>query len=478
MKRITILAAATALLSLSACDKIRIPGVNPAEVPATTPQTPTPTEPPTNTGSTPDEQQASTPETTPETTPTPPENTEQTSETAAFVNGERLLANGIVYERRNLGGDNWMTIQIGEIAENDSAEGPYYDGTELRNGIAIANADAGNFREGDRFILDGALYERTRAEDGETWTITKLEDILVPQPTDVGDPAYRAASLAALNAVRCGLPTEAAPTPTVAAVAGATTLEEPSFGTAAVNAMGAQLINFPGIVKLEPRRAEAGGAIASGHCGATRIAENWLVTAAHCVDQPYEELRIIGEAENLRSPTAKVTDAQLAVCHAGYDGTSNGFANDIALLRLSPEEVSALSGVPIARFGATQKPLAPANYAAADMAGWGITRFGGQLSADLLTAKLAVKATGPALIYVASQGGAGPCIGDSGGPLYVEEEDGSKTMVGVLSVVEQNKSTGQFCSGDYTGRYTNLQGFDAWMRDVMTLCESDQEMCQ
>ncbi|MFN7163686.1 MAG: S1 family peptidase [Hyphomonas sp.] len=322
--------------------------------------------------------------------------------------------------------------------------------------------------------------------EGETPTVDRDAPDTDADETASVDPAGFAGlgaaaarpSLALYNATRCGLPEDAAPTPTVASVAGATRLEEPVVGVEAVNALAATLTAFPGIVKIEPRRADPTGLVASGHCSAVRIRANWFVTAAHCVDQPYDEIRMIGDAANLRSPAARITAAESAICHGGYLGTDNGYSNDIALLRLSPEQAAAIPSVPVARTGATRLALAPANYPTGEMAGWGITHFGGQLSNDLLKTALQITAAGPAAISVASQGGAGPCIGDSGGPLFVSEADGTRTLIGVLSVVEQNRATGQFCTGDYNGRYTNLQGYSGWIDSVIAFCEADPAACK
>ena len=302
------------------------------------------------------------------------------------------------------------------------------------------------------------------------------------QPESVGGVALAVQvpeiTLATLNAASCGRPAGSPPTPTVAAVSGAREQAETLAAPEAVNGLAASLASFPGIVKLEPRAPQPDGTITSGHCSATRIAPNWFVTAAHCVDDDYQELRLIGDAANIRSPLAKVTSATVAVCHAGYLGTSNGYANDLALIRLDDAQVAPINDVPVARYGATQKPLAPANYPMADMAGWGLTHYGGNLSNNLMSTQLKITADGPSLINVASAGGAGPCVGDSGGPLYVTEADGSKTVVGVLSVVEQNRATGEFCAGDYNGRYTNLQGYSSWISSVMALCDASPHVCK
>lgn len=328
---------------------------------------------------------------------------------------------------------------------------------------AAAETDADLTTEGETPTVD---RDDTSPEAAASAVTAGPESVSAPQ------------KLALYNAARCALPEGAAPTPTVATAAGATELDEPVAGLEAVNAFAATLSAFPGIVKLEPRRTEITGLIASGHCSAVRIRANWFITAAHCVDQPYDEIRLIGDAANLRSPDARITAAESAICHGGYLGTDNGYSNDIALLRLSAEQAAAIPGVPVARLATTALPLAPANYPTGEMAGWGLTSFGGKLSNDLLSTAIRITAVGPAAITVASQSGAGPCIGDSGGPLYVTEADGSKSVVGILSVVEQNRANGQFCAGDYNGRYTNLQGYTGWIDSVIALCESDPDACK
>ncbi|MEO1475639.1 MAG: trypsin-like serine protease [Pseudomonadota bacterium] len=315
-------------------------------------------------------------------------------------------------------------------------------------------------------VLDNASFEGDEALDTPA-------DAADETTTPVDAEAPVIADLLTVNAQRCAPST--AETLTLAEAANAQPASS-VFTPQTINGTEVTASDFPGIVKMEPRRQIAQG-ISSGHCGATRIAKNWFVTAAHCLDNIYDEIRLIATPSSLRNPTAVQVEATASICHAAYGGASGNYANDIALVAISDADADGLMDVPLARFGETTSPLTQTAYPLARMAGWGLTSFGGNLSDTLLSAELNVVATGPAAITVASRDGAGPCIGDSGGPLMIDEADGAPTVVGVLSVVEQNRESGEFCTGDYRARYTNVQGYIDWIGDVIAACDGNVEIC-
>ncbi|MEL7231113.1 MAG: trypsin-like serine protease [Pseudomonadota bacterium] len=362
----------------------------------------------------------------------------------------------------------------------------------LRLGLAavllLGACDQVRFPSAEEVLPGGTATEDVVAEvkkEEPEDLVAPVEDITEPErpqdntsEPDPVEPPAPITDLAAINATLCGLPIRPlGESPTVAEATLAQAPDEDSIDIQAVNGTAATLAAFPGLVKMEPKEILPGGAIASGHCGATRISETWFITAAHCLDDDYDEVTLITGVDNLANPMAVKVNAMSSICHAAYGGAGGAYVNDIALVRVPEDEAARLSAVPIARFGASDEALVPFNYETSDMAGWGITSFAGSLSNQLLTTRLEMTGTGPAAIGVASIDGAGPCIGDSGGPLYVTEESGERTVVGVLSVVEQNMITGGFCEGEYGARYTNVQGYLSWIEDVMAACDSGAGLC-
>ena len=241
---------------------------------------------------------------------------------------------------------------------------PVVEGTESE-GTETVDPDAENT------VTEGTDTESTETEGTETPELTPVSSI---------------DSLLEVNAEICAASEN--PTMTVAEVAGA---DEPqsTFGTAVVAGEIADRSNFPGIVKLEPRRRIPGTTrTTSGHCAATRIAEQWFITAAHCLDAEYDEVNIIAGVNQINDPRAIRLNAQTTNCHSSYGGSAEEYANDIALIKMDPLTSNLLVNVPIADFGLTDNLLGATNYPTVDMAGWGLTSFSESISNTLLELSL------------------------------------------------------------------------------------------
>lgn len=297
-----------------------------------------------------------------------------------------------------------------------------------------------------------------------------------PDPTPTPPEPVPATTLAEINATPCG-PLTTGTTATVAEVASATEVETTSrVRPQMIAGTSAALADLPGIAKLEPERDLSPSSVSKGHCSATRIAEDWFITAAHCVDEDYDRLTIRVGHEVLSSPITARTSADYAVCHSAYGGREGGYANDIALLRVPGDTLPEIGTPPIVRFGELSASFSPVNFPEARIGGWGTTSFGGDLSDYLQKADLDVDGIGAAVISLNSRDGKGPCVGDSGGPLFVQEGE-DYVLMGVLSTVAARPG-GQVCQGDYVATYTNLSGYSDWIENVIATCEDDAGKCQ
>lgn len=202
-------------------------------------------------------------------------------------------------------------------------------------------------------------------------------------------------------------------------------------------------------------------------CGAVVIDNQWLATAAHCV-QKYD-LRDIyvslgGHKRNVNSPTKFSKDITIAekIVHKNY--VKETVDNDIALLRLS-EPVEYSAGI---------KPIClPCQFTSTSFSGergtvtgWGVTAFGGRQSdvleeveLPILTTRECQKFFGKSVtnnMICTLKTGRDSCSGDSGGPLSWSREN-RYHLVGLVS-------WGVGCAGeDSPGVYTKVTNYLPWI---------------
>jgi secreted trypsin-like serine protease len=168
-------------------------------------------------------------------------------------------------------------------------------------------------------------------------------------------------------------------------------------------------------------------------CTGSLIAPSLVLTVAHCV-QPGADYKIVHYGAD-RKP--ELEDVKSVVIHPGFrmgEMTAHRATADVALLRLA----APAKGKTPARLSAPQLPLTPGNPFT--IAGVGVTIRGDGKSAGI-TRTASLVATGKPgtlqirLVDPAGQGaqpGLGACTGDSGAPVF-EDQQGTPAIVGLVS---------------------------------------------
>ncbi len=195
-------------------------------------------------------------------------------------------------------------------------------------------------------------------------------------------------------------------------------------------------------------------------CGASVVNENWILTAAHCVEgERAARLDVLLNTDNLQSTgnAERIAVSQI-VMHPQYNSQTTD--NDIALLKLSqPTTVTPISVATAANAALEQTDRN------VSVAGWGNrsasgTDYPSQLHAVNLTVsdfnrcdRAYDNSLNKGHICAGTpQGGKDSCQGDSGGPLIARTTEGP-VQLGVVSF-------GQDCGDrDFPGVYTRVSHY-------------------
>merc|ERR1712117_674482 len=235
---------------------------------------------------------------------------------------------------------------------------------------------------------------------------------------------------------------------------------------------------LPYQVYFNPCKCNSDGMCRCGMCGGTIVNKKFVITAAHCYNSMFTDLRVIVGEHNLCDGVnegGKVVKVKKITLHPDYN--SRTVDNDIAVLELA-EDLTFTDKIKPACLPSSQTK--DYSGSASTISGWGGTIGYGRneqqpqqpkqctlketivkliSSSDPMCSKLPGLATSSKIKLCAFAKDTDTCQGDSGGPLTVPE-NGKYTLVGVVSY-------GWGCASSTPGIYARVQGFLPWIKNLV-----------